>query len=265
MKLQKTPMDLEDLQRLVASGGALHGWDFSRVRDARDPVPWDYLEIVRRYLRPADRVLDIGTGGGKKFLTLAPYLGEGVGVDTSPAMVRAARENTPPELAGQFTFELMDARALDLADRSFDLVLNRHSTIIVPEVVRVLRPGGYFILQQVGGRNTQSVFDAFGWGSNGAYWAAVNREEGLPSQEITALAAAFQAAGCRVVAQAEYDVGCYFLDLESLVFWLQAAPLPEALDPEKHLEALNRLLADSTTASGIATNEHRELLIIHKQ
>lgn len=257
-------MQLEELQRLVASVGTLHGWDFSRVRDARDHVPWDYLEVVRPYLRPANRVLDIGTGGGERFISLAPFLGTGVGVDAAPEMIRAARENTPPALAGRVRFEVMDARALAFPGCSFDLVLNRHSTVIVPEVVRVLRPGGYFVLQQVGGRNTQSVYDAFGWGSNGAYWAAVNREEGIPPQEMAALVAAFQAAGCRVVAQAEYDVGYYFLDLESLVFWLKAAPLPELLDPEKHLEAVNRLLAASSTPHGIATNEHRELLIARK-
>jgi SAM-dependent methyltransferase len=257
-------MELAELQRLVASVGERRGWDFSRVRDARDPVPWDYAEVVRRYLRPTDHVLDVGTGGGERFLALAPYLGTGVGVDADPAMVRAAQENTPPELAGRVRFEVMDARALAFPDGSFDVVLNRHSTVIVSEVVRVLRPGGHFILQQVGGRNTQSVFDAFGWGSNAAFLAEVDRAEGL-HQDLETLVPAFRAAGCRVVARAEYDVGYYFLDLESLIFWLKAAPLLEVFDPERHLAAVNRLLVAHTTPRGIATNEHRELLIVQKR
>src|ERR687887_1235805 len=90
----------ELLARLSDEVGALRGWDFSRMSTSRDPVPWDYLEVARRYLRPTDRVLDLGTGGGERFLELAPSFGEGVGIDAFDAMVATARENTPAALAG---------------------------------------------------------------------------------------------------------------------------------------------------------------------
>ncbi len=64
-------MNYEGLRRIAESVGERSGWDFSRVRDERDPVPWDYSEVVRRYLRPEDRVLDVGTGGGEIFIELA--------------------------------------------------------------------------------------------------------------------------------------------------------------------------------------------------
>lgn len=74
-------MTLEELQYIAASVSERRGWDFSRVRDDRDPVPWDYAEVVRRYLQPSGRVLDIGTGGGERFLALAPHFGTGVDID----------------------------------------------------------------------------------------------------------------------------------------------------------------------------------------
>jgi len=89
-------MAFDELKRIGDTVGERRGWDFSRVRDARDPVPWDYADVVRRYLRPTDRVLDIGTGGGERFLALAPEFGEGVGIDAQPAQLEAARENRPP-------------------------------------------------------------------------------------------------------------------------------------------------------------------------
>jgi hypothetical protein len=52
-------MKLDELKRIAASVGEREGWDFARVRDAREPVPWDYLDVVVRYLRPTDRVLDV--------------------------------------------------------------------------------------------------------------------------------------------------------------------------------------------------------------
>jgi SAM-dependent methyltransferase len=241
------------------------GWDFSRVQDDRDPVPWEYEEVVQRYLRPDDRVLDIGTGGGERFLALAPFFGSGVGTDLDPEMVRVARENTPASLAARVSFETMPAESLALPEASFDIVLNRHAPAVAAEVARLLRPGGYFVTQQIGGRNTQNLFEAFGWGSNGAYWEAYWRECGVPPSSVAHLGAAFREAGCDIVARGEYDVGYRFLDDESLVFWMKSVPLPEELDIERHGKRLEAFLARDRTPHGIATNEHRDLLVIRKR
>ena len=83
-------MEFEELKRIAVSVGEREGWDFSRVRDAREPVPWDYLDVVQRYLRPTNRVLDVGTGGGEKLLSLAACFDSAVGVDASAEMIEIA-------------------------------------------------------------------------------------------------------------------------------------------------------------------------------
>ncbi|MCK4450123.1 MAG: class I SAM-dependent methyltransferase [Anaerolineae bacterium] len=83
-------MTLEELKRIAASVGERRGWDFSCMQTDRDPVPWDYADVVRRYLQPSSRVLDIGTGGGERFLALAPHFGAGVGIDADPTMIQVA-------------------------------------------------------------------------------------------------------------------------------------------------------------------------------
>jgi hypothetical protein len=75
----------------------------------------------------------------------------------------------------------------------------------------------------------------------------------------------FQEAGCRVVARGEYDVRYWFLDVESFVFWLKAAPLPDVFDVEKHWQSVDEVLRAYRTPKGIETNEHRELLIVQKR
>jgi hypothetical protein len=59
-----------ELRRIATSVGARRGWDFSRMRETQEPAPWDYADIARAYLAPDSHVLDIGTGGGERFLAL---------------------------------------------------------------------------------------------------------------------------------------------------------------------------------------------------
>lgn len=247
-------MNYEGLRRIAESVGERSGWDFSRVRDERDPVPWDYSEVVRRYLRPEDRVLDVGTGGGEIFIELAPRFGEGVGIDFDPEMVRAARENARSPLASHVSFEPMDARSLRFPEGSFDAVLNRHAPTEVAEIVRVLRPGGVFVTQQVGRRSTKNVYSVFGFDPT-VEWPEDFHDVHLRAQ-------AFSEAGCEVMAHGEYDVGYRFLDVGSLVFWLKAVPMP--FDFERDWMRVREVVTRYGTPRGIETNEHRELMIVKK-
>ena len=249
-------MIFEELKRIATSVGKREGWDFSRVRDAREPVPWDYLDVVRRYLRPTDHVLDVGTGGGEKLLSLAACFDSAVGVDISPEMIETAQKNRAAARADNVSFEVMRAEDLRFPGSEFDVVLNRHSVADVDEIVRVLRPGGYFVMQEVGQRNLENICSLFGCGPGGEY--------GQESQSINVLAQAFRERGCRVVCTAEYDVGYWFLDVESLIFLLKAIPIPEDFDIERHWRQVNHIITEFSTPKGIESNEHRELLIVQR-
>jgi hypothetical protein len=73
----------------------------------------------------------------------------------------------------------------------------------------------------------------------------------------------FSEADREVMAHGEYDVGYRFLDVESLVFWLKAVPMP--FDPELDWRHVPEIIARYSSPRGIETNEHRELLIVRKQ
>ena len=249
-------MTLNELKQIVQVNGSLDGWDFSRVRAERTPAPWDYVDVVRKYLKPTDKVLDIGTGGGEIFLSLAPYFGEGIGVDQNPMMIKSAECNKSALSVGNVSLMRMDGVDLQFDAASFDVVLLKHLHVYVSEVLRVLRPGGYFITQMVGKRTSLNFLDAFGWtpASFGPDWW----------QTVAELAKQFRAHDCHIIAQAEYDVPYWFQDVESFMFFLMSVPWPETIELEKHWQNINHILETYQTDQGIETNEHRGLLIVRK-
>ena len=248
---------LDELKQIVRSVGKLDGWDFSRVRFERGPVLWDYVDVARQYLKPMDRVLDLGTGGGEIFFSLAPCFGKGIGIDENPAMIEAARHNLSALAINNVSVMQMEASELHFDANEFDVVLLRHISVYVSEILRVLRPGGYFITQIVGQRSSLNFLKAFDWtpASFGPDWW----------QSVAELADQFRSLGCHILAQAEYDVPYWFKDVESFMFWLMAVPWPEPIELDKHWPNINRILETYQTDRGIETNEHRGLLIVQKK
>ena len=249
-------MTFDEIKQIVETVGKVEGWDFSRVRVERSPVLWDYVDVVRQYLKPTDRVLDIGTGGGEIFFSLASCFGEGIGVDQNPAMIETATHNQSTLSIDNVSLAIMEGNNLQFDAGEFDVVLLRHLRAYVSGIVRVLRPGGYFITQMVGQRSSLNLLDAFGWtpASFGPDWW----------QSVSELADQFQEHGCHILALAEYDVPYWFHDVESFIFWLMSVPWPEKIELEKHWRHINQFLETSQTERGIETNEHRGMLIVQK-
>ena len=249
-------LTLDELKQIVHANGELDGWDFSRIHTKRAPVLWEYVDVVRSYLKPTDRVLDIGTGGGEIFFSLAPFFSEGIGVDHNPAMVETAQRDKSVMSIDNVSLKRMEGNDLRFDGDEFDIVLQRHSRVYVKEIVRVLRPGGYYITQTVGKRSSLNFLNAFGWtpASFGPDWW----------QSVVELADQFRVHDCHIIAQAEYDVPYWFKDIESFMFWLMAVPWPEAIELDKHWQNINRILETCQTEQGIETNEHRGLLIVQK-
>jgi len=136
---------------------AFAGWDFSYIhgRSESGVVPWDYESIVREYLKSTYELLDMGTGGGEFILSLGhPYERTSVTEAWLPNL-EVCRQRLAPLGIGVHHVE--DDAHLPFEDEAFDIVINRHEALNASEVARILRPGGYFITQQVGGKNNNNL------------------------------------------------------------------------------------------------------------
>lgn len=111
--------------------------------------------------RRGERILDLGCGDGQLTARIAAGGIEIRGVDSSAAMVAAARERgVEAEEAG--------AESLPYPDASFDAVFSnaalhwvRGQNAMMAEVHRVLRPGGRFVAEMGGHGNIAAIHTGF--------------------------------------------------------------------------------------------------------
>ena len=132
------------------------GWDFSHLKNRwiDEKLPWDYREILDKYLKPDYKLLDMGTGGGEFLLTLNhPYNNTSVTEMWEPN-VKLCKEKLAP--LGIDVKQVFNDSELPFEDNTFDMIINRHESFDIKEVRRILKPNGIFITQQVGGKIMKS-------------------------------------------------------------------------------------------------------------
>jgi ubiquinone/menaquinone biosynthesis C-methylase UbiE len=107
------------------------------------------MDHVLTYIKPSDKVLDLGCGYGRTLGMLSGKAGRVVGIDTSMASLRMAQ----PAIinpANSFLAQ-MNAVHLGFAANSFDMVICIQNGIsafkvdrleLIRESIRVIRPGG---------------------------------------------------------------------------------------------------------------------------
>lgn len=141
-----------DFERLVAGALAAPttGWDFAWARGRwREEKPtWDYRGLVEARLPGLDALLDMGTGGGEFLASLPSRPPRTVATESYPPNVEIARDRLEP--LGVRVVAFSDDRQLPLPGAAFSLIINRHESYWLPEVRRLLPPGGVFLTQQVG-------------------------------------------------------------------------------------------------------------------
>jgi SAM-dependent methyltransferase len=174
------------------------------------PLPWDERAMVRARLASAEALLDLGTGGGERLSALAPLPRDTVATEGYPPNLPVARERLEPL---GVTVVPIEGDDLPFDDGRFDLVVARHESFDPVEVARVLRPGGTFITQQVGGRDLAELNDALG-----------SEPHAYAGWDLASALGEVAAAGLEVVTAEEGFPPATFHDIGAIVLFCRITP-----------------------------------------
>lgn len=235
----------------------MRGWSFDWIRDRWEvpATPWDLAAIVREGLGPDSVLLDLGTGGGeflRSVLAALParpkevYATEGY----APNLAFARAELEP---LGVRVLPVGSDRKLEVPDGSVDRVLARHEAFDAREVARVLRPGGRFVTQQVGGRNHRELSELLGRAPE----PAVNRVDSAAAlaEEVARAGVVVELAREAVATERVRDVG-------ALVYFLRAAPWEvPGFSVRRFRPALEGIHARIERTGALELTSHRLLVV----
>lgn len=234
-------------------------YESTLVRGDEDPRPWDIIEVVRGYTKTGDVLLDIGCGTAHKLVQLGHDVAEIYGLEPNPEMrARAGKNIREANLTNTY---LVDGRADNIAfeDGFFDIVTCMVAPHDTYEVYRVLRPGGYAVLEKLGDRDKWNIKDVFGDDELGPRGQFAHLREG---QRVEI----YQDQFGRFFSDVSITSGSWktYYSTEGLALLLQQTPTVRGFDRERDAEALEEIQRRFTTPRGIETQQDRILICARK-
>lgn len=232
------------------------GWDFSYIanRIKEQSLPWDYRYHVIQAMKTADTMLDMGTGGGEFLLSLKPTPGATYATESYQPNIEIAKTALAPH--GIALHPIENDSELPFLDSFFDLIINRHESFCAKEVFRVLRPGGTFITQQVGGENNKELSCYL----LGEYPSIVDANFNLKFTAEELIKRGFQVAN-----QQEFFPYVKFFDLGALVYLAKIIEWEfPGFSVEQCFERLCQLQNQMDEKGYVESREHRFFIIAVK-
>jgi len=231
---------------------AFMGWDFSSLkgRMVEEKLPWDYREYVLHYLKPNDKLLDMGTGGGEFLMTLEHQFSNTSVTEGYEPNVELCQKNLVP--LGITVKQVYDDLVLPYEDDSFDIVINRHESYDVQEVKRVLKNNGIFITQQVGGRNNYELAKSIIPSYNSSFY-----DYSLESEVRR-----FEDDGFVIVYKNEFFSESRFYDVGAFVYFAKIIEWEfPGFSVETHFTRLKEMKKEIEEVGYIRGVEHRFILV----
>ncbi len=188
----------------------IKGWDFSHINnryDEEDDLSWNYKEVIKEYLKPEFKLLDVDTGGGEFLLSLEHPLSNLSATENFAPNVKLCQDKLLP-----LGIDFKKADGLDelpFDNESFDIIINRHGDFNQEDIYRLLKKGGLFITEQVGAENDRELVELL----------LGDIDLPFPEQYLDKISEKFKNAGFEIVRAEEELRPIRFYDIGALVWF----------------------------------------------
>ncbi|APT84630.1 hypothetical protein CAQU_05605 [Corynebacterium aquilae DSM 44791] len=210
---------LNNLEKIY-SDTQMVGWDFSVLDRSLEVegLPWDFEVDCLSKMQQASSVLDVGTGGGERLISLIKSLSRAAGKPYIAATegwepnVKVARANLKPFGVECAAYDPDSRQPSTFRDSTFDVIMNRHESLDAVEIARLLAPGGEFMTQQVDGHDVPELHQWFG------------ADYEYPEVGLENFCQQLEQAGLTITCQESWEGYMRFSSVEALVTYLALVP-----------------------------------------
>ncbi|VDG24393.1 SAM-dependent methyltransferase [Lactiplantibacillus mudanjiangensis] len=233
----------------------MQGWTFSHLdgRWESAPLPWDYRKFVEAHLTSSAMWLDMDTGGGELMSHFhhpadKTVVTEGWGPNIK--LLQSKLATSKIKLIAD-----PDENLAAVPDETFDVITNSHGATPIAAIVKKLRPGGWFITQQVGATNNFSLSRFLDADYTPAY----------PDNTLIHVCSQLQDAGMRLDYQAGAFAKLSFLDVGAIVYYATVIPweFPD-FDLDMAIPRLQQLDRLISSQGAVTTFEDRFMIVAQK-
>ncbi len=188
----------------------IKGWDFSHINDRyneEDDLSWRYEDVIKEFLKPHHKLLDVDTGGGEFLLSLNHPLTNCSATENFEPNVKLCSEKLLPL---GITFKKADGLDnLPFDDETFDIIINRHGDFNARDIYRLLKKDGIFITEQVGAENDRELVNLL----------LGDTDLPFPEQYLNIISDKFKKAGLELLKAEEEFRPIKFYDVGALVWF----------------------------------------------
>ena len=236
---------------------SFQGWDFSHLdgRMIEEPLPWDYKEVIQQHLTKDMMLLDLGTGGGEFLLTLNhPYDKTAVTEGYEPNYQLCMERLRP---LGVQVKKIYEGDLIPYEDNMFDIVINRHESSNIEEIKRVLKPGGYYITQQVGEKNNINLSDKL---------LGPNNDRIVFDNDYLVIVNRLKKKGFNIIRQEECSPKVIFKDVGAFVYFAKIIEWEYVgFSVDTHYDKLLEFQKEIEETGSVIGKAHRYLIIARKK
>lgn len=239
-----------------AQSAPFTGWDFNWLSGRMDEEapPWDFAQLVRNYIPKARALLDMGTGDGEFLSSLAPLPADTHATESYKPNLPIAQNRLYP--LGVSVHHISDDADLPFGNQRFSLIINRHESYNPNEIFRLLKPGGIFITQQVGGLDNLEINQVLEEKITFPYTA----------YNLVTAETALNQAGLTIDQAQSAALKTEFYDIGALVYYLKAISWQVAgFNTKTHFEKLVLLHNFIERHGAFITTAHRFFILAHKE